>query len=306
MERQARRTPRPLGTTYLAMGYQQNPTEENKEKIIQHLINNYTLNGFMWNGKSIDIYKLSFILKLNPEQIMKRIQDVAMNMNGFQTPEEISKTIANVLTLSTQFAIQDKGRITQQVNMLEKEQGGKYKPFITSEMNQALKLSLESNKSLMDLFSHLTKAQQGKDPSQGLLGILSPNKEKENENYLTTTNAIKLLEQQSNTNNTLPPHPSGNQNNKPNQEANTNNWHYDKETLKELYNNHGIGDTPACLYGPTGALPDLPNSHGTQGVTEPKKGTSIPGQRAVKPNPKHHETRRNEELSTYPNDEVEG
>lgn len=54
------------------------------------------------------------------------------------------------------WALEDRMEISHQLQILRDSQGGKYTPFISSEVNKTLKLKLESSTSLQSIIRNLT------------------------------------------------------------------------------------------------------------------------------------------------------
>jgi hypothetical protein len=61
--------------------------------------------------------------------------------------------------------LEDKALIQNQLGLLLASQGGEYKPFISSSVNEALNLNMQSTKQQLDLF----KALQGTGPTTQIL-----------------------------------------------------------------------------------------------------------------------------------------
>jgi hypothetical protein len=149
------------------------------------------MQGFTWNGKPTSIQDLANILQIPPDLIMANVAQLGSNMGSLATPENIKSTLETIITLSTSWAIQDRGHITQQLSQLLTSQDGKYKPFITAEVNKSLKLMLESNKNLMDTYktfftttsynTNILNITQDADPGKG-------------EEYLSPDDALNMLQ----------------------------------------------------------------------------------------------------------------
>jgi len=155
-----KRLPRPQGSTYLAIKRSQSEDESERENIhqtlLKHLVTLYTTEGFRWNGIPTNIVQLATILKQPQSVIMDLVSQAGTNMGSLASPQNINNTLQSLITLSTSFSIQDRGLIMQQLELLLSSQDGKYKPFVSSEVNKTLKLALDSNKNIQDLYKTLT------------------------------------------------------------------------------------------------------------------------------------------------------
>ena len=180
------RLPRPMGLTYLCKEYSQNGTPENKEKIYKFLISQYTLNGFRYSGIQLTISEFSQIFKIKEEVVLKEINELSINLGSFNNPDQVNNTLKSIASLSTLWAIQDKGMISNQIEILQKAQNGSYKPFISGELNRALKLGLDANKNMLDLYKTLS------GQSQNILNIF--NNTTNNNNYITPEQALDIIE----------------------------------------------------------------------------------------------------------------
>lgn len=185
-EKSISRLPRPLGLTNLCKEYHQNETQQNKEKIYKFLITQFTLNGFRYTNISLSISEFSKIFNIEESTVLKEINELSMGLGSFSNPDQINNTLKSIASLSSLWAIQDKGLISNQIELLIKAQGNSYKPFISSELNKALKLGLDSNKNMMDLYKTLS------GQTQNILNIFNNNQT--NNNYITPEQALDFIE----------------------------------------------------------------------------------------------------------------
>ena len=189
------RQPRPQGATFLSLKYQYSGTKEDQQALINHLVNLYTIDGFRWNGKPISIPNLSAILKVPQHEIMDQVSRTGTQMGSLASPENIKNTIETIVTIGTTNALQDRGFIFQQLNQLLQSQDGKYKPFITAEVNKTLKLLLESNKKILETYKTFFTSTNN---TTNILNIIADSKDNEKD-YITPDKALELI-----TNNGLP------------------------------------------------------------------------------------------------------
>lgn len=189
---QTNRLSRPQGSTFLSLRYQETQTEEDKQNLFKQAVAAYTLQGFMWNNKPCTINQLSQILRIPTQEILTHISELGQNMGSLATSENIENTLKSIVTLGTTWAIQDRGLVTQQLNQLLTSQDGKYKPFISAEVNKALKLILESNKNLLDTYKTFFTSTNN---VTNILNVVNkPNKEQEQE-YLSPDEALLLIQE---------------------------------------------------------------------------------------------------------------
>jgi len=220
------RLPRPIGLTMLSLNHQKQQTNESKEALIEHLVTQYTLQGFTINGKNLNLFQLAHYTQIHPDDIMFYLQRIGQNLGSLVDPSNIQDTLQSIISLSTTWAIQDRGLIRLQTENLLKSQGDKFQPFISTEVNKALKLNLESNKNMMELF----KPYFTPSATQQVLNIYGNVKQANKENLITTEDALIIIQSEQKA-----------------LEANNSN-----QLMKEkLFEEHGIGETPNCLENPS-------------------------------------------------------
>lgn len=189
---QINRLARPQGSTFLSLRYQETQTQEDKQNLFKQVVAAYTLQGFMWNNKPCTINQLSQILRIPTQEILIHISELGQNMGSLATPENIENTLKSIVTLGTTWAIQDRGLVSQQLNQLLVSQDGKYKPFISAEVNKALKLILESNKNLMDTYKTFFTTPNN---VTNILNITNKDNQKEEQEYLSPDEALKMIQE---------------------------------------------------------------------------------------------------------------
>jgi len=224
------RQPRPKGSTYLSMKYQETNHDEDKQFLFRHIISMYTTDGFRWNGLPTNIAELSQLLKIPQPDIMDMISQVGTQMGSLASPENIKNTLQTIATLSTSFALQDRGLILQQLELLLVSQDGKYKPFVSSEVNKTLKLALDSNKNISEIYKQFTS----QSATTNILNIFGEQGQpEEGQEYLTPDQALSLITDKRSSSrpaNSLPAHP------RLSSEADT------AGIADELYGIYGVGD----------------------------------------------------------------
>lgn len=250
-----KRLPRPQGATYLSKRYQETGTNEDKEKLYNHLISMYTMQGFRWNGKPTSIPELSSILKIPSEKIMESVSNVGQNMGSLATPQNINNTLESIITLATSWSLEDRGRVAQQVDILLHSQDGKYKPFISSEVTKALKLLLESNKNLMETYKTFFTSTTN---VTNILQVLGKGNE-EDKDYLSPDDALSIILGQDKHHVNQPALPD-NQGRRAESETSM--------LADKLYQDYGIGDFETVQENRTGThalLPKGPKSLEAEG-----------------------------------------
>lgn len=150
------RMPRPTGVTILAQQMNKAKSKklrkQRKEKLISHIINIYTMSGFRINDRTLSIPQLATLLKTKVETIQSAMLGTSHTLEAFKDPKKLSDTAAALANMSTLWAIQDRGTVQHQLEILMKSQGEKYMPFISGEISRLLSTLLQSNKQVADIF----------------------------------------------------------------------------------------------------------------------------------------------------------
>ena len=150
------RMPRPTGVTILAQQMNKAKSKklrkQRKEKLISHIVNIYTMSGFRINDRTLSIPQLATLLKTKVETIQSAMLGTSHTLEAFKDPKKLSDTATALANMSTLWAIQDRGTVQHQLEILMKSQGEKYMPFISGEISRLLSTLLQSNKQVADIF----------------------------------------------------------------------------------------------------------------------------------------------------------
>lgn len=153
---QIERMPRPTGVTILAQQMNKAKSKKlrktRKEKLISHIVNIYTMSGFRLNDRTLSIPQLAHLLNTKVETIQSCMLGTSHTLEAFKDPQRLQDTAAALANMSTLWAIQDRGTIQHQLEILLKSQGDKYAPFISGEISRILSTLLQSNKQVADIF----------------------------------------------------------------------------------------------------------------------------------------------------------
>lgn len=150
------RMPRPTGVTILAQQMNKAKSKklrkQRKEKLISHIVNIYTMSGFRINDRTLSIPQLATLLKTKVETIQSAMLGTSHTLEAFKDPQKLSDTAAALANMSTLWAIQDRGTVQHQLEILMRSQGEKYMPFISGEISRLLSTLLQSNKQVAEIF----------------------------------------------------------------------------------------------------------------------------------------------------------
>lgn len=153
---QIERMPRPTGVTILAQQMNKAKSKKlrktRKEKLISHIVNIYTMSGFRLNDRTLSIPQLAHLLNTKVETIQSCMLGTSHTLEAFKDPQRLQDTAAALANMSTLWAIQDRGTIQHQLEILLKSQGDRYSPFISGEISRILSTLLQSNKQVAEIF----------------------------------------------------------------------------------------------------------------------------------------------------------
>ena len=150
-----RRFPRPMGTTALAVEYQKTGTEESKSNLYKYFVNQWFMNNGTICGKPYDSNQLCMVFNIAPSYLKEFIQETVIGSSIFSMTSD-TQVIEGLIGEQLKWVIEDRMEAAQQVNLLRESQGGKYSPFISAELNKALKLKQESATAINNVIRNLT------------------------------------------------------------------------------------------------------------------------------------------------------
>jgi len=191
------RQPRPVGTTQLAHSLLNQITiTQNKRKLLiqEHIIRDYVLQGYTHNKDNMSIDTLAYSIGIDKKKA-KRLLIVGLRSQSKalgSTQDEINEYTRAMIFGLFKRALNDRARVEAQTDLLTASQGTAYKPFISSTVNQSLKLLLESQKPILDILALMTPKNTGTQltiNNQNNLALSGPQGDK----YLTTESAVNLL-----------------------------------------------------------------------------------------------------------------
>lgn len=150
-----KRFPRPMGTTALALEYQKTQKPEDLLKVQNYLINQWLLGNGVLCGVIYDINTFSNKLGIDVNQIRVFMRDRLLSSRVWDKDKQ-EALIEALLGEQLAWVLEDRMEVSHQVNLLRDSQGGKYMPFISAELNKALKMKLDSTNSLQSLIRGFT------------------------------------------------------------------------------------------------------------------------------------------------------
>lgn len=149
-EDKIKRFPRPMGTTAMSLQYQKTKDPNDLDKVKEYLINQWLMGNGVLCGITYDInvFSMRLGIEINSIRIFMRDRLLASRLWDKEKQQEILEALMGE---QLAWALEDRMEISHQLQILRDSQGGKYTPFISSEVNKVLKLKLESSTSLQSI-----------------------------------------------------------------------------------------------------------------------------------------------------------
>ena len=193
METDIIRKPRPMGVTQLSLEYQKNQNPELLNNMYMYLINHWYTHTGLVCGTHYDIN--AFASRYNiPRTFISSFMMNTVCESRLWDKEKQDQIIEGLISEQIIWALEDRMEVINQVNVLKSSQNGKYTPFISSELNKALKLRLESSSSLQQLLRSLAGGN-------GSINIFQQFNQQNNTSvgdaqYITIEEAREIIQQQ--------------------------------------------------------------------------------------------------------------
>lgn len=145
-----KRFPRPMGTTAMTNEYQKSGNLEDLQKVYNYLINHWLIGNGMLCGIMYDINTFSSKTGIDVNYIRVFMRDRLLQSKLWDKDKQ-EELVQALLGEQVAWALEDRMEISHQVNILRESQGGHYTPFISAELNKALKMKLDSSTSLQSI-----------------------------------------------------------------------------------------------------------------------------------------------------------
>lgn len=183
--------PRPNGATALATEAHLTNSANLYKSFVDFMVNQWLLsNGFIC-GTQYDVQAFSRSLGIPPEEIRIRMRDRLINSKVFDKDQQ-EQMLYGLMGELVSWTMEDRMKINAQIDLLTRSQGGKYTPFISAELNKALKLGLEAGTSLQGVLSKMMGGG-----TTNIFNILQQNTDNSvTNNYVTQTEVLEILSEE--------------------------------------------------------------------------------------------------------------
>jgi hypothetical protein len=192
METAIIRKPRPMGLTQLSLEYQKTGNQEVLTQMYNYLVNNWYTNTGLICGTHYDINSFASKYQI-PRTFISNFMMETVCGSRIWDEEKQKQLMEGLIGEQITWALEDRMEIINQVNILKTSQNGKYTPFITSELNKALKLRLDSSTSLQQLI----RSMAGSSSSINIFNQFNQQQNNiEQSQYITVEEARDIIQQQ--------------------------------------------------------------------------------------------------------------
>lgn len=154
------RVPRPFGATQLAIQYQRTKDIKDLNRLRRFIVQEYVTNNFVYCERPMSTTEFCLKTGLSKSVVRKAMlgsasRALALQPDGHPDPIHIRRLLWGILERLFGGSLQDRGRAEAQFNMLYAEQNGAYVPFLSSEVNKAMKNLFDSNANLASVIKQV-------------------------------------------------------------------------------------------------------------------------------------------------------
>lgn len=184
-----KRIPRPYGATSLAAQYHITKEEQYLRQFQNLMIQQWCLCSGNICGQTYDIQSLANSLNVQVEDIRIHMRDEVLKSRVWDS-EHQEELLKGLIGQMISWTLEDRIRINGQINLLTASQGGTYKPFISAELNKAMKMGLESSTAIQSLVARLTGGGQ----TTNIFNMFQQNNEQNiQNNFVTRDDVLEIL-----------------------------------------------------------------------------------------------------------------
>lgn len=145
-----------MGMTSMAIECSKNTLEPSPFiSLFQAFVQHWALNNGTVCGESYDVNSLVSHFGI-PMEVVRDYMKQRVLSSKIWDKSQAEAMMQGLLSEQILWAIEDRNEVVNQANLLKASQGGKYTPFVSAELNKALKLRLDSTASLQKLIQGMS------------------------------------------------------------------------------------------------------------------------------------------------------
>lgn len=185
------RLPRPMGITQLMIEYHNTHNQKLFDNVTTFLIQQWIISNGKICGKDFSLLGLSKFLSCKPERIRKHMMEMLVSTNIWDKDNQ-EKIMNSLIGQNLTWLLEDRMEVENQLSILKLSQGGKYKPFITSEVNKTLGLKLNTSANLQSFIRSLSGGNN-------YINIFNQNNQvnQQNNQFISYDDALKIVQEDS-------------------------------------------------------------------------------------------------------------
>ena len=169
--------------------YHQSGDQSILEKVRSYILGQWSMGNGIICGVHYSIAQLASYLGVDPETIKVYMRDKVLNSRVWDK-EQQEKILMGLLGEQLVWAMEDRMDIASQVQILQEAQGNKYVPYLTAELNKALKLRLDSSSSIQNIVRNMS----GGGSTNIFNQIINSGNTVQQQQYITFDEARELIE----------------------------------------------------------------------------------------------------------------
>lgn len=169
--------------------YHQSGDQSILEKVRSYILGQWSMGNGIICGVHYSIAQLASYLGVDPETIKVYMRDKVLNSRVWDK-EQQEKILMGLLGEQLVWAMEDRMDIASQVQILQEAQGNKYVPYLTAELNKALKLRLDSSSSIQNIVRNMS----GGGSTNIFNQIINSGNTVQQQQYITLEEARELIE----------------------------------------------------------------------------------------------------------------
>ena len=185
------RLPRPMGITQLMIEYHSTHNQKLFDNVTTFLIQQWIISNGKICGKDFSLLGLSKFLSCKPERIRKHMMEMLVSTNIWDKDNQ-EKIMNSLIGQNLTWLLEDRMEVENQLSILKLSQGGKYTPFITSEVNKTLGLKLNTSANLQSFIRSLSGGNN-------YINIFNQNNQvnQQNNQFISYDDALKIVQEDS-------------------------------------------------------------------------------------------------------------
>ena len=179
------RMPRPLGITQAMAQFHKNPSPEKLRSIQSLMIQQWIIGNGLICGQSLNLIQLADFLNCPAEVIRLQMRDQFLSTRLWDK-EKQDELLNSLIGQQIIWAMEDRMEVEQQVGILKRSQGGRYAPFVTSELNKAIGMKLSASSGLASVIRSLSGG--------GSINIFNNQQQVQNNVGLSMQEALEVIQ----------------------------------------------------------------------------------------------------------------